>query len=406
MHGKEAVAHDDVLKRIRGIDTDRCDNAYDACNGDVAALQEVFSYSYLTPTGNEIAAKASEIQEFLQSGQVGVVVPMRERGDVVRSVFEGLTTQVPADHIVVVDDGSDDQALSEVRQYPDISLIYRDDILGLLDWDRLLPILNLKEIPRGKGLTVMAGYLYHFLRAHYSNIRPRWIFQNDAEIAEYHRYQCLDHLVYGMVTNPDRRYFKMAKFGRTNERCMTARSMLHVLVDSPAVSRKIRTRAHQLFIRLVRHKWMLTGEFLLSSDLATRRPFATGYLEETLTSMFMEDIAASDEKGRDIIIQMANPNPRLDAANDDRKESIMQQQISNFLLAMALWAKPTDKWSLKDISELNQGPMSKPIRMGWIPPNDGPVVAEVVRNDRIIPSINQLFEGGFVDEVAAKRLVS
>jgi hypothetical protein len=72
---------------------------------------------------------------------------------------------------------------------------------------------------------------------------------------------------------------------------------------------------------------------------------------------------------------------------------------------MAFFGKSLADWTVEDIQGLNHGIMAKNITMAWIPPNDGPCQAEVVRNDRFFPSVKQLVEGGFVDLDALRKLV-
>lgn len=405
--------HDDELKRLigSGIDPDRVAQAYERTNGGLESLQARLASGYLMPKEIDLAGHRDAIQHLLWDGKVAIIVPMRERGPVIRPLLTTLASQrLPSRTILVVNDGSDDDALNEVRQHGEngVHLAFRDDILDVLNWERLLPVLNLEERPRGKGVAVLAGYLYWYLLTDgYLGQRPDWIGQTDSEIAEFHRYLCWNHLGYGMVTMPNAQYVKMAKFGRTNERCMAARWMLFVLASSDRVDPSIRGRAEEICYRLGRHKWMLTGEFALRWKLAVNRPFATGYLEETVTSLFAEDYCARHYPGTDAIVQVGNPNPRLDAANDDRKESLMQQQISNFLLTIALeGVPPVDQWDVETITRLNHTVMAKPLVMGWIPPNEGPVVAEAIRNDRIIPSITMLDRAGLIDWRKAEHLIA
>lgn len=398
------VLKDDEIKLARGLDTDRCEQAYEASDGEADALQRHFARHYCQPpSSNELQAAMQKFARFRD--HVAVVIPMRERGHVIRPVLSVLTKQVAPASIVVVNDGSDDDALNEVRSHDGVKLIFRDDILDVLDWSRLLPVLNLKERPSGKGVAVLAGYLLHYFRARKTLRLPVAVLQNDAEIAEYERYQCLQHLAHGFFFRQDAQYVKTAKFGRTNETGMAARSMMHVLAQSKlnGVKPAVRKRAQELFWRTTPHKWMQTGEFMLTWNLAMSRPFATGYLEESLCTMFAEDTFAGAGKG--CTVQVANPNPRLDAANDERKERIMQQQIGNFFLQCALFAVPTHKWTLKTIQKVNEGFISATILMGWIAPNDGPVVAEAIRNDRVIPSVRMLAQGGLIDKDAVSRLM-
>jgi hypothetical protein len=332
----------------------------------------------------------------------GAVIPMREHGRVIEPVLDVLVNQIDPRSIVVVNDSSDDEALNCVREFADVRLIYRDDVLNTLDWKQLFPLLNVKERPVGKGMAVLAGYLVHYaLRL--DGEKHKWIFQNDSEIAEYKRYQCLPHLVAGLLNHPTARAAKTAKFGRTNERSMCMRSALGLLAELPNVQPLVRHRANEIFERVSSDKWIQTGEFALRWDVAMARPFATGYIEESLCSLFCADFFSKQGKG--FTLKVANPNPRLDGANDERKEAIMQQQVSNFWMAMAFFGKSLADWDLEDIRVLNHGIMAKNITMSWIPPNDGPCKAEVVRNDRILPSITQLVDGGFINTDALMQLI-
>ena len=392
---------DEELKRNMGLDRDRCDGAYSE-TFDTRSLQERLSQDYVEPTDENLRDAHDQIVSFLHDNRCMLVVPMRERGPVIEPMLRHVVGLMSPQNIIVVNDNSDDPAIQAVSRYG-ARLIHRDDWLNMLDWPRLLDILNLTERPtRGKGVAVLAGYLYLHFWVQQTGIQPGMLLQHDAEIAEYARYRGVEHLIWGLLQRPNASYVKMAKSGRGNERCMAARSSLPVLAASQNVAPKSRQRAQDLFDKLVKHKWMLTGEFGMGFELAMQRYFATGYLEETCMSIQLEDWAA--QHGR-VTAQVGNPNPRLDGANDDRKEAIMQQQISNFLGQMALDAPLFTEWTIETIRCLNHGVMSSPVKMGWVAPNDGPVVAEMLPNDRIIPSVTQLFGAGLVDCDAAMRLL-
>ncbi len=393
--------HDDVLKHKLGLfSADRSNSAYMPVNGDSESLQHRLDRHYFAaPSVRELATASKKIKQL----GFGVVIPMRERGPKTQQVLEVLTKQLPANQIVVVNDSSDDAALECVRGFKGVRLIFRDDVLDCLDWKRLFPIINVRERPVGKGMAVLAGYLIHYALK-LSGARTRWIFQNDSEIAEYSRYQCLQHLAAGITQTKGAQAVKTAKFGRTNERSMCMRSALGLMEFLPNVDPEVAMRARHIFERTVSDKWIQTGEFALLWHVAMNRPFATGYLEESLTALFCADYFAKNHRG--YTLKVANPNPRLDGANDERKEAIMQQQVSNFWLAMAFFKKPVAEWTVADIKRLNRGIMSQNIAMAWIAPNDGPCQAEAVRNDRILPSVSQLINGGYVNMKALRKLVT
>ena len=155
-------------------------------------------------------------------------------------------------------------------------------------------------------------------------------------------------------------------------------------------------------MKLGPHKWMLTGEFMLQWSLAMERPFATGYLEETLISTFAEDIGAVIGRST---VQVANSHPRLDAANTEEKETLMQDQISSFIMELAHECLPTNRWTLEDIARLNHERMSLPQKSVRIPDDDGPVQYKEVENNRILPSIAMLREGEFINDEEASSFI-
>ncbi|MBI4135276.1 hypothetical protein HY477_00895 [Candidatus Uhrbacteria bacterium] len=405
--GTPAINEDELKARLfGGANGDRSDLGYgaDRDEEDTRALQGAFGAHYLQPTTEDLAGTGDDVRRMLMAETCRVVIPMGERGPVVKSVLDTLTGQMPIHNILVVSDDADDAALDEVRRHKGVRLVYRNDVLDVLDWGCLLPVLNLTERPRnkgGKGVAVLAGYLYEYLAARRSGSTPQVLLQSDAEISSFANYAYLEHLGYGLLQHPNALQVKMAKPGRTNERSMMARSMLYALAHSPRISEQARKRAADLFLGLARHKWMLAGEFALAWDVAMRRPFATGYLEETLIAMFCEDLARANRRP---VVQVANQNPRLDAPNREQKEAIMQTQIGDFLLAMALEGVPTTDWGLDQIRQMNAGCMNVPLRMAWIPQDHGPVRAEVIRQNRIWPSVALLDQGGFIDNAKADQL--
>jgi len=417
----KTAVHDDDLKRQLGMDHDRCNGAYEMELPERDALQTAFARNFLEPGGADcevpseaihaanraVTEAGDQIRSFLASHKLAMVVPMREKGNVTRPLLDTLVGQGwldPAD-ITVVNHDSDDDAVNGVRSHKGVHIPYWSDTLDTLDWERLLPILNMDERPMGfgKGLSVLSGYLHRYFLSLASGHIPEWLCQHDAEIQEYQRYRALEFLIWALIQYPDAQYIKQAKFGRTNERCMLARCLLMVLAQSLALNDLVRGRCAQLFAQLVPDKWMLTGEFMLRWPYAMKRPFASSYLEETLTAMFMTDIC-SQNGGSPLYV--ANPNPRLDAANDDGKESRMQQEISAFVLRMALEAPSLDKWDINTIADLNHGPMAQPNIFGWIAPNDHPVVAEALPANRLFPSVEMMVEAGLIDLERGVELVS
>lgn len=390
---------DEELKRLMGApDPIRNEEAYTAHINKAEEAQAHFARNYLQPSETDISSQ--RVKRFLKGDDIVMIVPMRERGPVARPLLSVITRLMPSHHIYVMDDGSDETACNEVRRYG-ARLVATAEILNILNWNRLLPILALDQRPRGKGVAVLAGYLLLYLLAEYAGETPAWVCQHDSEIADYFRYRGLEHLAWGALQRRGAHYVKMAKTGRGNERCMSARSLLcslATLQKDPAIKK----RMEDLFMKLGPHKWMLTGEFMLQWSLAMQRPFATGYLEETLISTFAEDVGAVIGTST---VQVSNPHPRLDAANTEEKETLMQDQISSFIMELASECLPTNRWTLEDIARLNHERMSLPQKSVRIPDDDGPVRYKEVENNRILPSIAMLSEGEFINDEEASSFI-
>ena len=423
------IRGDDEVKRELEIDLARSEEAYAACDGDTDALESIFGHNFFRPQADELSARQDEIDRFLQGGNLRLVVPMREpegKADEVEGVLRKLVRQLPPGKVLVVDNGSDAKVVATTQDIPGVRLVSRNDVFErLLERQRLLTLLNPPDgkLPdRGKGLTVLAGYLCSYFLDEVEG-KAKWLGQCDAEIAGFDAketdegvvpgYQCLEHLVWGMLEAPQGRYYKMAMPCRGNERCIQKRLDLLLLSQKEFVPPRMRQRLREIALRTGPHLWMLTGEFILHRELAYQRPFATGYLEETLTAMFVEDIGAEGHPGRNgYTVQVYNPNQRSDADNSSLKETVMQTQIGCFLQEMAEHMGLVNTWTLQDITTLNCGYMAKPLMVFWPhsnapshkwPPLDKQKPIYTFENDRIIPSVEMLIESGFVNVDAGRR---
>ncbi len=363
---------------------------------------------YLEPAREDILLRQPDIDLFLGSGRVSVIVPMKEREPVVSFLLDTITGQVSSQHIWVIDDGSGEAALDAVRGHPGVCLFRKNEVLDLLDWDALLPILCLERRPEGKGAAVMAGHILSFAQALASGDAPSWIVQHDSDVIEYGRNRGLDYLAWAILNSPaDVCHVKMAQPDRDNEPTMNARNSLLALARLCETchgrgTRSLARRARDLFTKLSPLKWMLSGQFALSWELAMSRPFASGYLEETLICALAAD---KMDHGGSRTVQVANPNPCLDGADDFVKTAVILQAVSNFLFYLVACLKPTDAWGIGDIQRMNEL-MAQETPMSVIPPHDGPVLIETVPDERIMPSIKTLKAEGWLDMEAARRLIT
>jgi hypothetical protein len=381
---------------------------------DLDRLNRSAAEQYYEPSAEQMAGAAGQIRQVLAGGEACLVIPMKERGPVVRPLLKYLQGQSAA-RVCVVNDRSDRKAVETAKSYP-VKMVEKDDLLDLIDWERLLPVLNLEKRPLGKGMTVLAGYLTHFLFTEFiSGQKPRWLLQHDSELVIRNEHNNLDYLLWCALNSREKaagaekvNHIKVAKYGRANETVMAARSSLLTLKKLPGVQgldgvmAEIQNRAEDLFEKLSPLKWMLSGQFALSYDLAMDRPLASGYLEETLLSTYVQDRnQGSGEK----LAQVVNPYPCPGGESANCKEYTMFQQIINFLFYLAYFRKPVNQWTLEDIAEFNRRYLSEPELMALIPENDNPVYYQRVQPDRILPPVNSMARLGLLDLQKGRELI-
>ena len=81
------------------------------------------------------------------------------------------------------------------------------------------------------------------------------------------------------------------------------------------------------------------------------------------------------------------------------------QSVSNFLISLALIRKPVHKWTIGDISTFNRQFMAAELPVALIPPDEKPVVVEIVPQERILPSIEMMHEEGLIDQSVVLKAV-
>ncbi len=351
---------------------------------------------YYTPSQKEVLSRRHQINDFLKQESYKVIIPMKERDSSIRFLLQALRGRIPPDNIIVVNDRSSKKAVqAALSTYRGVIVIDKEEVLQVLDQNKLKEVMSTLTLPQGKGMAVLAGYLYVYINDKLQSTKNRFVFQHDAEIIDINNLTDFDYLIWTLLSARRKPFhIKIAKGGRNNEATMIARSLLLSLLHLPdfPANHLIKMRAVDLFKKLTPLKWMLTGQFLLDGPLAMNRPFASGYLEETLLSVFVGDASPSGST-----LQVASPFPCLDDKNDKYKEDRMMQLISNFIFTLAYFYKPINRWRMNDIQFLNKNFMSSKVRFGFIPPGEKRVEIESSDNDLIVPSVAMMDENKIID---------
>ena len=71
--------------------------------------------TYLMPAEDEISHP--NVSGFIRNANIMMVVPMRERGPVIRPMLDVVARLMSPERIVVVNDGSDEEAIATARAY-------------------------------------------------------------------------------------------------------------------------------------------------------------------------------------------------------------------------------------------------------------------------------------------------
>lgn len=371
---------------VCGVDHARNGKAY------VVEEQVMLAEHFFAPKNRERDENDEAIKENLIHS--GIIFPMKEDKPVIKESLEYVLTLVSPKQVMVVNCESSDLAIDAVLPFVDrgVHLVNLEDVLHRVDWTQLLPILHMDAPPTsGKGLTMFAGTIaaIDLFPSH-----VQWIFQHDADIRQADRYDVLRHLVLPLVLHPDTYgAVKVARPSRGNETVMTARNMLQDIAHDPYCLKSVRNFARAMFCALSRHKWLLTGEFGMTKDLAFARPFATGYLDETVISFYLECVHLFKNGWE--IAQVETIGNRLDDCNNDIKEFRMMDEIARTIIRLVRFegGKPITAWGINDFKVYNElwGFVETLAR---IPCGDdpstgtGPVVLERIRQNRLIPPLS------------------
>ncbi|MFH1426436.1 MAG: hypothetical protein ABIG66_03290 [Candidatus Kerfeldbacteria bacterium] len=397
-------------------DAERCAQAFRNIGSVPAEQRPMLQHFYYQPKSVDIQGSMPELITMLNNGG-HVLVPMRERSKDKRSIVHGvlkyLTSRVLPRRIFVANCGSTEDVLQGLAEFWPMGVVLTDHtaMLSMIDWDRLLPILSLDRRPEtGKGITILSGMLGLYLLHRGAPA----VIQHDADLRNPEECDALAHLAYPLIQRQQKAnarylYVKTSRAGRGNETCMTARNILGDIASNTRTPPDVAAIAVHLNRTLREHKWMCSGEFGLFGKLAYNRPYATGYLEETLISIFVEECIRYCPTGNPEAIAQVQCPKRLDDSNNDTKEFLMQDRIARFLVEYCWFGKPVVHWTLEDYASFNRrfGSLIESARIPTRADDDasrteedddnnrramsGPVIIDHVKQDRIIPSVKDLF---------------
>jgi hypothetical protein len=122
-----------------------------------------FEARYVVPSETALAAAATAIREV--NARLWAIVPMAEQQPelamTVKQAARYLSARLPAGRVLFLDGSSYPESVAAARA-GGAMVVKQDQIFDAVDWNELLPLLNLRRRPvgrAGQGLNVFAAHL-------------------------------------------------------------------------------------------------------------------------------------------------------------------------------------------------------------------------------------------------------
>ncbi|MBD3238074.1 MAG: hypothetical protein GF332_00345 [Candidatus Moranbacteria bacterium] len=364
-------------------------------------IKEKLEGGFLNPGEAYIEENRENILEKLRN-EGTLIVPMRETGSRVEQFISHAANVMGKNNIIVINNGSDNVAVNIANQYAEV--VDYEEILQLIDWDKLKPILNLDKIPKGKGLATWTGYIMTNLLEKEKGEKKLWRLHHDAEFTNTGGHSNLYYMGSGFLEGGEEASrVAIAKVGRNNDGSLAVRSALAQMARWPDTEglASIKKRAVDLTEKTTPYIWMLTGQFAMRAELLDNMPMPNHYLMETCSVIFTEDMNGRTGQRS---FQVVNPNPCGGGDNSNEKEGIIVTNPGHLLIELAAY-KPLPEWNIHDVAKYNKknGDYT-PIyyfdhQPGQPDPQEktSPVKVKMIPTEKMLPSVNMLFENSLID---------
>jgi len=275
----------------------------------------------------------------------------------------------------------------------------QNSVLKAIKWDKLvrdgiIPIttLDIDNLPKGrKGRTLLAGTLLS-LRQNPNG----WVMFHDADVLNPEEYGALAAII-GMLGNKKNNACLMALIGpeRHNEQ-WTAHA--NIVANTYGHSQRVKKIAQ----RLGRIVWPLSGERGFSADWVRKLPFALGMGIETIL-----DVASCekefDNNNTTYIQQIVGNVTKAERGTCDvRRENALITACTLFLARLLEYlnqanSRPLWGLDLEGATILNSQYSGTEVDIFVQPGEPGAQSVERIRRETILPCIDELDAGGYID---------
>ncbi|WP_394828059.1 hypothetical protein [Pendulispora albinea] len=344
----------------------------------------------------------------LERDRLWAIVPMAERqpelAETITRAASYLSRRLPRGRVLFLDGGSCSENVAAARAGGAIVLA-QDAIFDAMDWERLLPILNLRRRPvgrSGQGFNVFAAHVaLHALGVRDDDI----VFQCDADVQNYEELAPMERLLAAWSLEKSARHVKLAQPGRNNEMTMVAVAMqqLFSCLELPWIPPAVKQLGHDVFMALAPDKWLTCGLYLVTGAIVRSRPFASGYLDATVQAVWA---AGAPECGWRNVRYVECPVRCRDSINTATKETLILSMVALYLQSMVMHGVAPHAWTTDHILRLNRNMMPKLGDIPEIGDAAGPVAIHRIDPDRLIPSVSALGEEGILDVARVAEIVA
>ncbi|WP_394831107.1 hypothetical protein LVJ94_31805 [Pendulispora rubella] len=315
-----------------------------------------------------------------------------------------LSSRLPRGRVFFLDGGSCPENVAAARAGGAI-VLEQDKIFDAIDWERLLPILNLHGRPvgrSGQGLNIFAAHIaLHALGVRDDDL----VFQGDADVQNYEELAPIERLLSAWSLEKSTRHAKLAQPGRNNEMTMVALAMqqLFSCLDLPWVPPAVKQLGHDVFMALAPDKWLTCGLYLVTGEIILSRPFASGYLDATVQAVWA---TGAPECGWRNIRYVECPVHCRDSVNTTTKETLILSSVAMHLQGIVMHGLAPHEWNADHIMRLNRSMMPRLCDIPEIGDIAGPVTVHRIDPDRLIPSVSSLCEERIIDLARVAEIVA
>ncbi len=354
--------------------------------------------AFLRPSNQQVAEATSKITEYFSLESVGILLPvasMRERESFIRSLAYVLQMGFRHENVFIIYTTKASGIMHSLQErYSGCHFINEDTSMPeFFDTEKVYEKFGVDiEGRRGKGRGFMCAFAYIQKQVEAGH-KIKDLFFMDVDIHPSDFFP-LHYLGYAK-TQEDAKESVCVLTAQNNK--YRDNHSLFPLRDPWRLENDVGVRYADHLDKLV---WSLTGEFYLNfSAFGETIPFTAAYGIETIWQLFVGDYIAEHQLGREALIQVSNPHPKIDGGIAGMSgrcfDTMMLRQITFMSYLLVRSGKALINFTADDYLELNTL-LSTPKNFATLPDYEDhgePLIATCVV-DQFVPPLKLLKDEG------------